>query len=148
MARKIRFKDVDDYFEEQLSKLMTAAVLETDRRLKLGSPVDTGRFRASWAIGENAAGNYDAGEIGESTGRYKESSKPPGSPAPGPAIGINYAPGNEKITNKYIVHNNLPYAEPLAQGSSKQASAGWVDRIAKDMQTYVNKVSAQIGRSS
>lgn len=148
MARRIDLDQIGDYFEDQLNALMVAAVLEADRRLKLASPVDTGRFRASWAIGENTTGDYDAGNQGESTGRNKENSSPPNSPPPGPPIGINYRPGSEKIGNKYIIHNNLPYAESLADGSSKQAKAGWVDLIGKDMQTYIKKVSGQILRSS
>jgi hypothetical protein len=33
---------------------------------------------------------------------------------------MDYQSGQEKIGNVYSVHNNLPYAEPLANGSSKQ----------------------------
>jgi hypothetical protein len=46
------------------------------------------------------------------------------------------------------VHNNLPYAEPLANGSSKQANAGWVQGIAKDVQGRVRIAAAKIGRES
>jgi hypothetical protein len=38
---------------------------------------------------------------------------------------MNYS--KERPGNIYSVHNNLPYAEPLANGSSKQASPGWVE---------------------
>ena len=55
MARQIKIGEIGDYANGQFNKLITAAVLESDRRLKLDSPVDTGRFRASWAIGQNAA---------------------------------------------------------------------------------------------
>jgi 2-succinyl-5-enolpyruvyl-6-hydroxy-3-cyclohexene-1-carboxylate synthase len=41
------------------------------------------------------------------------------------------------------VHNNLPYAEPLANGSSKQANAGWVQGIAKDVQGRVRIAAAK-----
>jgi hypothetical protein len=46
-------------------------------------------------------------------------------------IKMNYQ--QERIGNVYSVHNNLPYAEPLANGSSKQADRGpgWVQGIAK-----------------
>jgi hypothetical protein len=50
--------------------------------------------------------------------------------------------------NIYSVHNNLPYAEPLANGSSKQANAGWVQGIAKDVQGRVIAAAARIGRES
>jgi hypothetical protein len=37
------------------------------------------------------------------------------------------------------ITNNLPYAERLANGWSKQAPAGWVQTIAKNMQLYAEK---------
>jgi hypothetical protein len=102
--------------------------------LKLASPVDTGRFRASWAIGENAAPFR-----GEPEGEYKGNTPPKA---------VNYQLGNEKIGNVYSIHNNLVYAEPLANGHSIQAPSGWVDSIAKDVQTYVNAEADRIGRNS
>jgi hypothetical protein len=59
---------------------------------------------------------------------------------------MNYQ--QERIGNVYSVHNNLPYAEPLANGSSKQANAGWVQGIAKDVQSRVRKAADDIGRNS
>jgi hypothetical protein len=55
MARVIRLGDIGDYANTQMEKLLRSAVLETDGLLKAASPVDTGRFRASWQVGENAA---------------------------------------------------------------------------------------------
>jgi hypothetical protein len=130
-----------------MEKLLRAAVLETDSLLKQASPVDTGRFRASWQVGENAAGSYDAGPQQDATGAFKDQSKPPGKPAPGPLRKMNY--DKETVGNIYSVHNNLPYAEPLANGSSKQASpGGWVQGIAKDVQGRVIAAAAKIGRES
>ena len=132
MARTIRVGDIGDYCNQQMEKLLRAAVLETDSLLKQASPVDTGRFRASWQVGENAAPGGIA---------------PPGSyPAVAPLSRIGY--GEEKIGNVYSVHNNLPYAEPLANGSSKQAPAGWVQGAAKDVQGRVRIAAAKIGRES
>ena len=54
-----------------------------------------------------------------------------------PLKGSNYIAGQEKLGNYYSIHNNLPYAEPLANGHSPQADAGWVDLISKEMQAYV-----------
>lgn len=134
MARTIRIGEIGDYAEGQINKLITAAVLTADQRLKLASPVDTGRFRASWAIGQNAA-PFE----GQSEGQYP-SNLPPNA--------VNYSLGNERAGNVYSIHNNLIYAEPLARGRSKQAPDGWVDSIAKDVQTYVNAEADRIGRSS
>ena len=130
MARRINIGDIGNFCEGQMNQLMRVVVLETDQELKAQSPVDTGRFRSSWAIGENATGNYDAG-----TG---------GSLAP---VGINYTPGTERVGNTYHIHNSLPYAERLAyQNWSKQASAGWVDIIARQMVNRARQLADIIGR--
>jgi hypothetical protein len=146
MARVIRLDQVGTYVEQQMEKLLRAAVLETDTLLKSASPVDTGRFRASWQVGENAAGAYDAGPQQEATGAYKDQTEPPGKPTPPALRRMNY--NKERPGNIYSVHNNLPYAEPLANGSSKQANAGWVQGIAKDVQGRVITAAAKIGRES
>jgi hypothetical protein len=132
MARTIQVGDIGDYAQQQFEKLLRVAVLETDSRLKQASPVDTGRFRVSWQVGENAA---PGGE------------KPAGTYGDIPQIDrIGYQ--QEKLGNVYSVHNNLPYAEPLANGSSKQAPAGWVQGIAKDIQGFVQVNADRIGRES
>ena len=132
MARTIRVGDIGRYCEDQMEKLLRAAVLETDSLLKQASPVDTGRFRASWQVGENAAPGGIA---------------PPGNYGTTPPLTrIGY--GQERIGNVYSVHNSLPYAEPLANGSSKQAPGGWVQGAAKDVQGRVITAAARIGRES
>jgi hypothetical protein len=146
MARVIRLGDIGDYANTQMEKLLKSAVLDTDTLLKSASPVDTGRFRASWQVGENAAGTYDAGPQQQATGAYKDQTEPPGKPTPLALRRMNYS--KERPGNIYSVHNNLPYAEPLANGSSKQASAGWVQGIAKDVQGRVIAAAARIGRES
>jgi hypothetical protein len=138
MARVIR---LGDYWRLQptprVEKLLEFAVLETDTLLKSTSPVDLGRFRLSWAIGQNASAipRYAARRL-----------SPPGKPAPPALRRMNYS--KERPGNIYSVHNNLPYAEPLANGSSKQANAGWVQGIAKDVQGRVIAAAAKIGRES
>lgn len=138
MARTIRVGDIGSYAEQQMEKLLRAAVLETDSLLKQASPVDTGRFRASWQVGENAAPGGIA---------------PKGDYSSAPSLSrIGYQ--QERIGNVYSVHNNLPYAEPLANGSSKQTAgaqggqAGWVQGAAKDVQGRVITAAARIGRES
>ena len=146
MARTIRVGDIGNYASQQMEKLLRASVLETDSLLKQASPVDTGRFRASWQVGENAAGFYDAGPQQEATGAFKDQSKAPGKPEPPPLRKMNYS--QEQVGNVYSVHNNLPYAEPLANGSSKQAPAGWIQGVAKDVQGRVRIAADKIGRES
>ena len=124
MTRSIRIGDIGNYCEQQVEQLLRATVLEADRRLKERSPVDTGRFRFSWQIGENSASGTPA-----PPGQYRGNAAPP--------LAINYQAGQERIGNVYSIHNNLPYAEPLAQGHSPQAPAGWVDLVGREMQSFV-----------
>jgi hypothetical protein len=145
MARAIKIEKMGRYVEQQMEKLLRAAVLETDSLLKQASPVDTGRFRASWQVGENAAGSYDAGPQQEPSNADRSRTSAPAAPMY-PLRKMNYQ--QERIGNVYSVHNNLPYAEPLANGSSKQASPGWVQGIAKDVQSRVRKAADDIGRNS
>jgi hypothetical protein len=132
MARTIRVGDIGDYASQQMEKLLRVAVLETDARLKAASPVDTGRFRVSWQVGENAA-----------PGGIKPEGTYSGTP---PLDRIGYS--REQLGNIYSVHNNLPYAERLAQGWSGQAPAGWVQGVAKDIQGFVQVNADRIGRES
>ena len=147
MARTIRIGDIGDYANNQMEKLLRAAVLETDSLLKQASPVDTGRFRASWQVGENAAGSYDAGPQQEPSNADRSRTSAPAAPMY-PLRKMNYQ--QERIGNVYSVHNNLPYAERLAAvpPHSKQTSPGWVQGIAKDVQGRVRKAADDIGRNS
>ena len=133
MARTIKLAQIGSYMEGQVEQLLRATVLETDSKLKTASPVDTGRFRASWQVGENNANSTPA-----PPGDYK------GTPAP--LKGSNYIAEQEKLGNYYSIHNNLPYAEPLANGHSPQADAGWIDLIGKEMQSYVRSQYEKIKR--
>jgi hypothetical protein len=138
MARVIRIGDIGDYATQQMEKLLRASVLETDNLVKQASPVKSGRFRESWQVGENSATGGVAPE-----GTY--SSVPPIS-----RIGYQ----QERLGNVYSVHNNLPYAERLANGWSKQTAgapggqAGWIQGIAKDVQGRVRIAADRIGRQS
>lgn len=133
MAKEIKLSQIGDYMEDQVEQLLRVTVLETDRRVKEGSPVDTGRFRISWQVGENSANSTPAPK-----GDYS------GTPAPLKAS--NYSAGQEKLGNYYSIHNNLPYAEPLANGYSPKADAGWIDLIGKEMQAYVRSQYEKIKR--
>jgi len=143
MARITTIQGFGDAVNSAMEQLLRSAVLETDFRLKQASPVDTGRFRASWQVGENSAAGPG---------------KPPGNYPSAPQIErINYE--QERLGNVYSVHNNLPYAEPLAGGPSfppswggqyrsKQADPGWVEGVAKDIQGFVQRTADRIARQS
>lgn len=161
MARRIELSQIGNYSLQKYEQLLRATVLETDRRLKEESPVDLGRFRLSWAIGENSASFP-----GMPPGDYR------GTPVSS-ARRINYS--TERAGNVYSIHNNLPYAEKLANaspgaglnpkekrynpyrevpnwaipggGSSHQTNgSGWVDLIAREMTAWVRQQADRIGR--
>jgi hypothetical protein len=132
MAGTIQLGDMGEYVNQQMEKLLRVVVLDVDARLKMESPVDTGRFRASWQVGENSA-----------TGGIAPDGSYPSAP---PLTRIGYS--REKLGNIYSVHNNLPYATPLANGHSRQALTGWVQAISKDAQSYAKAQAAKIGRES
>ena len=48
MARKIKLDQIDDVMSEAVSALVAATTLEWTARVKLATPVDTGRLRANW----------------------------------------------------------------------------------------------------
>jgi hypothetical protein len=146
MARRISIGGIGNFCEERMNQLMHAVVFETDAELKGRSPVDTGRFRASWVIGENATGNYDAGAQQASTGENVGKTEPPENPKPTPPTGINYTPGSERMGNTYNIHNTLPYAEALANGHSTQAPEGWIDIVAAQMANRARQLADYIGR--
>lgn len=141
MARNIRLDQLGGLLKERADAIINAVVLEADAELKARSPVDTGRFRASWAIGQNQAGQYDGGQKQPATGANRGKSEPPSTPNPGPPVGINYSPGAETVGNSYHLFNSLPYAEPLANGHSTQAPAGWIDLVGKMMEKRVQQIA-------
>ena len=124
-------------------------MLETDRRLKLGSPVKSGRLRASWQVGENAASG-----VPKPAGEYDTSAS-----KAAPIERVNYKA--EKAGNVYSIHNNLPYVEPVTMGGNlppswngawrsagDQIERGYPLVVAKDIQTWIEAESTRIGKTS
>jgi hypothetical protein len=147
MAREIPLSQIGNYIEGQYEKLLRAAVFETDRRVKEASPIDTGRLRVSWQIGQNSA----SGGI-KPEGQYSTAITPPDR--------INYS--QEKLGNVYSIHNNLPYVEPVLTGKNlppswsgtwrskgNQIEKGYIPYvIQKDMKDFIKVNAARIGRES
>ena len=164
MAKQIRIENVGKFVEGEYNKLITAAVAETYKSLVQKSPVDTGRFKASWAVGENSA--TFPGEPAKK-GFYQ-----PPNPEEPRKIGYD----KEKAGNTYVVYNNLPYAEKLAtaapgsgskqvtrydptrkvttwanpgEGSSIQTGGpGWVEATSKRVQRMIPTLAARIEAES
>jgi len=123
--RRIRVDQIGEYSEEQINTLLSVAVLTGDRIVKEGSPVDTGRLAVSWQIGENAESGAPAKE-----GKY--GGKGLGTVVRAPKT-LNYQLGKETFKKKYILHNNIPYAEPVFMGTSLPPSWGGTYRSKKGL---------------
>ena len=146
MSRAITIAEFGKYASDNIERLLREVVLETDQRVKMASPVDTGRFRMSWAVGENNA-SFPSLPPGD----YKAQAGPQ-APAPAESVpgirAVGYTPGQERLGNVYSIHNNLPYAEPLANGHSRQAPAGWIENIANDIRTRAAETAERIARET
>lgn len=108
---------------QRADTLVAVVVLETDAKLKEQSPVDSGRFRASWRISE---GEIDASvntEADTTPQQYNE---------------------EIKAGKDYYLTNSLPYAQRLANGHSKQAPSGWVELIAMGIESRINQVAGDL----
>jgi len=87
------------------------------------SPVKTGRFRGNW---QTTLAQPAQGEIKGVRGE-------------GSAIGeINSKAKAYKIGQTLFMTNNLPYAEFLARGGSKQRPNGWIEAIIMGFQKTVD----------
>lgn len=142
MARNIKITEVGKHVKGKYEKLITAAVAETYKSVVQNSPVATGRFKLSWAVGQN-----DVSFPGEPEGQ--DSYPEPNAEQPRK---IGYQ--KERMGNVYSVYNNLPYAEKLetaslGKGSSVQTNGpGWVRAAAKRVQSMIPTLAAQIEAES
>lgn len=141
MAKEIGFDGVEDYLNQLGDFFAQETVFNADQLLKEATPVESGRLRVGWQIGENAIST-------ESPAAGKEYSKSTSPPEP---KGINYEPGTERIGNVYNVHNAVEYAEPVCMGTglppswggkfkTRQATVeGFPEMITKDLQVDSQK---------
>lgn len=97
--------------EQDIDDLVHEIALETTRRITLKSPVDTGRFRSNWFVSVNSPNGMTTTQIRSAEQVVLEADV---------ALGAV-----DNIPMVYI-QNNLPYANRLENGWSKQAPAGMV----------------------
>lgn len=118
------------HLNQRSTQLLTLLVAETDAQLKMRSPVDTGRFRASWTI---AVGQPDTHV------------QPP--VAPGQTI-AQPAPQIPALAIGQVVYltNALPYARALEYGSSAQAPQGMVRLTALETPQRVQALVRALGQ--
>lgn len=110
-----------------INQTQKAACLELARAVILDTPVKTGRARANWQAGLNQAPNG-----------VLEQSDPSGEAtlAKAEKVLAGMKPGDS-----FVLVNNLPYAQELEDGSSKQAPNGMLKRNAASWPSLVKKAS-------
>jgi hypothetical protein len=88
------------------------------------SPVDTGRFRASWRYTVNTFDDTVAPAPKKGAKKVKSSIKK-GAPPSGDQL-VTVLAANKTVTRKSVIHitNSLVYAQLLDKGSSQQAPNG------------------------
>ena len=118
--------------EDKMTRAVRKIALDAFSSCILMSPVDTGRFRGNWltAVGTTPAGTVEALDPSGSTAIGRVESAVTGF-EPGAVI--------------YLA-NNLPYAERLENGWSKQAPAGMVRMTQQRFKPIADAVIAAIGR--
>ena len=128
-TRVIRFDQIIDEITRQTEDLLHEAIDLADRKLKEGSPYDTGRLKASWLISENRPDGQPQPE-----GKYPNTVLPPQR--------TNYS--RETLGKTYHVYNNVPYVVPVITGEDLPPSWGGSWRSKKPIiQNYHDKVVAK-----
>lgn len=110
---------------ERADATVRTVVLDIGAELISRSPVDTGRFRSNW----NYSLNAPVGETTEQTGVHT----------------LNHLDELPKAAASatHFIQNNLPYAQRLEEGHSKQAPLGMVSLTLQRFQSIVDDAAAR-----
>lgn len=107
-----------DMLEADFGQVVRKVVFDLHKTVTDISPVDTGRFRASWGISPFAIPD-ESGEPPSETGAENS------VPVTNNRKRINVDP--RQVYTIWYIYNNLPYAQPLEDGHSGQAPNGILD---------------------
>lgn len=107
----------DEETREALGKLHRAVTLGMLRDVAIETPVDTGRARGNWQVGRDT---IPGSELDDTD---------PSPQAAGVVARENATVAQIKPFSISYVANNVPYIGALNDGHSKQAPAGFVDRV-------------------
>lgn len=109
----------------EADRTVRMAALAADQAVVLATPVDKGRARSNWLVELDAPARttiepYAPGEAGSTGGANATAALAQGQAT----IALYNGDRNTAIA----ISNNLPYIEPLNNGSSRQAPAGFVQK--------------------
>ena len=126
-AVREQVKEVMDAAQKDLNKGFRLLVMEGFRRVVMRSPVDKGTFRGNWVVAVGVRNNsFDLTKTDSGTRGTAPS-----------AVQMNQALATtarlETKAEKTYISNNLPYADPLENGSSTQAPNGMVHVTALEL---------------
>lgn len=117
-------KELDADFGDVVRKV----VFDLHKTVTDISPVDTGRFRASWGVSQFEIPN-DPGE-------------PPGEEVPLSNQESRVNVDDSDPYSVWYIYNNLPYAQPLEEGHSDQAPAGVLDLALATVEAEIDAASS------
>ena len=113
--------------QSKLKNVMSRVIVAIDAKLVEVSPVDTGRFKANWVLGNGA--------INTAT---NQSTTPANNEGAIMSIKFN--------GQTVYLSNSLPYAQRLDDGSSKQAPLGVISLALMQSDSIIRAAAAQVKR--
>ena len=133
---------IGEVYKEDYERFLRNLIKEVDKAIKLNTPVDTGRMRQSWQVGQG----------GPQPGVHPKIPKGRKDHAVRKAKYIGFT--SPTSGHDYSIHNNLPYAEANAgyvtgfppswggqfRSKKNQVKFGWLEQIKKDLQTEAPKL--------
>ena len=108
--------------EEKIEDAISLIAMDSLRGVVMKSPVDTGRFRGNWIVSKNAA-NTTSSQVTDKNGGQTITK--------GSGVIDTF---DMNTDSRIIIQNNLPYANRLENGWSKQAPNGMVALTVVEMQ--------------
>lgn len=114
--------------EKKIEDAIALIALDSLRGVVKKPPVDTGRFRGNWIVSKNAA-NTTSSQVTDKNGGQTITK--------GSGVIDTFKMNTD---SRIIIQNNLPYANRLENGWSKQAPNGMVALTVAEMQRKYRNV--------
>lgn len=108
------FESLAVFEEKNVTKVKKQVAVELEKRLLRRSPVDTGQFRANWTFKAGNGDDYDRRFYEGKTSRDRSRS-------------ARALKEKQLKTRDVLVSNNVPYADRLNNGWSRQAPMMFVE---------------------